>query len=49
MNAGSMLIYVGEAHGQEEDTDEEQPSASSSGTHQPQPASRSVDSTTVSI
>ena len=43
-----MLRYVqGAARGQEEDTDDEQPSTSSSGTHQPQPASRSVDSTTV--
>ena len=37
----------GGTHGQEEDTDDEQPSTSSSGTHQPQLASRSVDSTTV--
>ena len=37
----------GGTHGQEEDTDDEQPSASSSGTHQPQLASRSVDSATV--
>ena len=43
-----MLRYIqGGAHGQEEDTDNEQP-WSSSGTHQPQPASRSVDSTIVS-
>ena len=43
-----MLRYVQEeAHGQEEDTDVEQPSTGSSGTHQPQLASRSVDSTTV--
>ncbi|XDV34378.1 hypothetical protein PO909_004542 [Leuciscus waleckii] len=43
-----MLRYVrGGAQGQEEDTDDEQeqPCTSSSGTHQPQPASRSVDST----
>ena len=37
----------GGARGQEEDTDDEQPSTSSSGTHQLQPASRSVDSTAV--
>ena len=43
-----MLRYIqGGAQGQEEDTDDEQPSTSSSGTHQPEPASRSVDSTTV--
>ena len=43
-----MLRYIQEeARGQEEDTDDEQPSTSSSGTHQPQLASRSVDSTTV--
>ena len=43
-----MLKYVQEgAHGQVEDTDDEKPSTSSSGTHQPQLASRSVDSTTV--
>ncbi|CAM4570031.1 unnamed protein product [Leuciscus chuanchicus] len=40
---GAMLRYVrGGAQGQEEDTDDEQeqPCTSSSGTHQPQPASR---------
>ena len=36
-----MLRYVqGEADGQEEDTDDEQPSTNSSGTHQPQPVHR---------
>ena len=43
-----MLRNVqGRAYGQEEDRDDEQPSTSSSGKHQPEPASRSVDSTTV--
>ncbi|KAL1006354.1 hypothetical protein UPYG_G00071260 [Umbra pygmaea] len=45
---GSMLRYIqGGTHGQEKDADDEQPSTSSSGTHQPQPACRSLDSTTV--
>ena len=43
-----MLRYIqGEAGGQEEDTDDEQPSTSSSGKHQSQLVSRSVESTTV--
>ncbi|KAL1022506.1 hypothetical protein UPYG_G00028590 [Umbra pygmaea] len=43
-----MLRYIqGGTRGQEEDADDEQPATSSSGTHQPQPACRSLDSTTV--
>ena len=43
-----MLRHAqGGARGQEEDTDDEQSSISSSRTHQPQLASRSVDSTTL--
>ena len=41
-----MLTYIqGGPCGQEEDTDDEQSSTSSSGTHQPELAGRSVEST----